>query len=84
MCLDKCNKAFTSTCKPFIGVDGCHLKNKYGGIMLTIFGRNPNYQYLSLAFAIVEAETKDSWRWFVTLLLEDLGTVTKNIFCFYI
>lgn len=28
---------------------------------------------LPIAIAIVEAETKDSWAWFVDLLMDDLG-----------
>ena len=30
-CFDGCKKGFTNGCRPFIGVDGCHLKTKYGG-----------------------------------------------------
>jgi len=26
-CFDGCKQAFLSSCRPFIGVDGCHLKN---------------------------------------------------------
>lgn len=41
--------------------------------MLIVVGREPNDQYLPLAFAIVETETKDSWSWFMKLLLQDIG-----------
>lgn len=44
MCLDACKKGFT-ICRHFIGVDGCHLKNKYGGCLLIAVGRDPNDQY---------------------------------------
>ncbi|XP_058776719.1 uncharacterized protein LOC131651056 [Vicia villosa] len=64
---------FINSCKPFIGVDGCHLKTKYEGQLLIVIGRNPNDQYLPLAFGVVETETKDSWRWFIQLLMEDVG-----------
>ena len=36
-------------------------------------GRDPNDEYFPLAYAIVEAETKDSWTWFLNLLLTDIG-----------
>ena len=35
--------------------------------------RDLNDQMLPIAFAIVEVELKDSWTWFLTLLIEDLG-----------
>lgn len=78
MCLDGCKKGFLAGCRPFIGVDGCHLKTKYGGQLLIAVGRDPNDQYFPLAFAVVETETRASWRWFLTLLLEDIGDVRTN------
>lgn len=38
-------------------------------------GRDPNEQNLPIVFMLlrVEAETKDTWRWFLTLLFEDIG-----------
>jgi hypothetical protein len=58
---------------PFIGLDGCHLKTQYGGILLCVVSRDPNDQYFPLAFAAVESECKESWKWFLELLLKDLG-----------
>ncbi|XP_057440530.1 uncharacterized protein LOC130732514 [Lotus japonicus] len=52
MCLEGCKSAFKLTCIPFIGIDGCHLKTKYGGILLIAVGRDPNDQYFPLAFAV--------------------------------
>jgi len=72
-CFDGCKQGFTNACRPFIGVDGCHLKTKYGGQLLVAVGRDPNGQYFPLAFGVVETETKDSWSWFLQLLLEDVG-----------
>ena len=54
MCLDGCKQWFLARCRPFIGVDGCHLKTAYGGQLLVAVGRDPNDQYYSLAFAVVE------------------------------
>ncbi|XP_058767169.1 uncharacterized protein LOC131640807 [Vicia villosa] len=66
--------------RPFIGVDGCHLKTKYGGQLLIAVGRDPNDQYFPLAFGVVETETKESWRWFIQLLMEDVGVETRYVF----
>ena len=73
-CFDGYKQAFLSSCRSFIGVDGCHLKTQYGGILLVAVGRDANDQYFPLAFGAVETETTDPWRWFLTLLLEDIGT----------
>ncbi|KAK2395024.1 hypothetical protein QL285_056790 [Trifolium repens] len=79
-CFEGCKKGFTNGCRPFIGVDGCHLKTKYGGQLLIAVGRDPNDQYFPLAFGVVENETKESWRWFIQLLMEDLGTDNRYVF----
>jgi len=73
ICFDGCKKAINNACRPFIGLDGCHLKNQYGGILLIVVGIDPNDQYLPLAFGVVETESKDSWSWFMTLLMQDIG-----------
>ncbi|KAK2456219.1 hypothetical protein QL285_003603 [Trifolium repens] len=44
------------------------------------FGRDANDQYFPLAFGVVENECKDSWRWFLTLLLEDIGSEKRWVF----
>lgn len=48
------------------------MKNKYGGILLIVVGRNPNHQYFPIAFGVVENVTKDSWSSFIKFLLEDI------------
>ncbi|XP_058758242.1 uncharacterized protein LOC131631465 [Vicia villosa] len=77
---DGCNKGFINGCRPFIGVDGCHLKTKYCGQLLIAVGRDPNDQYFPLAFGVVETETKESWRWFIQLLMEDIGHDKRIVF----
>ncbi|RDX81587.1 hypothetical protein CR513_37714, partial [Mucuna pruriens] len=39
-----------------------HLKTKYGGHLLIAVGKDENDRYFHLVIAIVETETKDSWR----------------------
>ncbi|WVY97490.1 hypothetical protein V8G54_029641 [Vigna mungo] len=60
-------------CRPIIGLDGCFLKGKYGGELLTTIGRDGNEQILPIAYAVIEVENKDSWTWFLELLIEDLA-----------
>ncbi|XP_014490332.1 uncharacterized protein LOC106753060 [Vigna radiata var. radiata] len=73
-CLKAGKDSFVSY-RPIIGLDGAFLKGKYGGEMLTAVGRDANDQMLPLAYAVVEVENKESWRWFLELLVEDLGGI---------
>ena len=61
ICLESYKIGFLAGCRPFIGLDDCHLKNKLGGQLITAVCRDPNEEYFPLAYAVIEAETKDSW-----------------------
>ena len=71
-CLKACKDSFIS-CRPIIGLDEAFLKRKYRGELLTVIGRDANDQMLPIAYVVVEVENKDSWSWFLELLIEDLG-----------
>ncbi|KAK9989435.1 hypothetical protein SO802_029674 [Lithocarpus litseifolius] len=79
ICLEGCKKGFLAGCRSFIGLDACHLKNKSGGQLITAVCRDPSEEYFPLAYAVVEAESKDSWTWFINLLLADIGVVQTFI-----
>ncbi|XP_038698484.1 uncharacterized protein LOC119996055 [Tripterygium wilfordii] len=81
ICLEACKKSFAS-CRPIIGIDGCFLKGVYGGQLLTAVGRDPNDQMLPIAFAVVDKETRATWRWFLGRLLEDIGSHRENRWTF--
>ncbi|XP_072062123.1 uncharacterized protein [Arachis hypogaea] len=72
VCFNACKKSFQHV-RPFISLDGCFLKTPQGGQLLTVIGRDPNDQILPIVYAVVEAETKDSWVWFLRHLSDDLG-----------
>jgi hypothetical protein len=38
MSLDACKRGFLAGCRPIIGIDGCHIKNRFGGVMLAAVG----------------------------------------------
>ena len=59
-------------CRPIIGLDACHLNTKTGGQLMCAVGRDPNDEYFPFAYAVVEAGTKDTWTWFLNLLLGDI------------
>ncbi|KAL5568681.1 hypothetical protein UlMin_025256 [Ulmus minor] len=73
ICLHACIMGFLEGCRPIIGLDGCHLKGPYGGILLAAIGLDGNLQFFPLAYAIVEVEGSDSWTWFIRLLVDALG-----------
>ena len=43
------------------------------GELLTAVARDANDQMLPLAYAIVEVENKETWKWFLEILVDDLG-----------
>ncbi|XP_014517233.1 uncharacterized protein LOC106774701 [Vigna radiata var. radiata] len=72
VCLKGCKESFVSY-RRIISLDGCFIKGQYKGELLTAIGRDPNDQMLTLAYAIVKVENKETWSWFLQLLVEDLG-----------
>ena len=59
VCLKACKDSFVS-CRPIIGVDGCFLKGKYGGELLTTVRRDGNDQMLVLAYVVLGVENKET------------------------
>ena len=53
-------RGFLAGCRLLICLDGCHLKTKYGGIMLTAVGIDSNDCIYPIAFAVVEVESLSS------------------------
>ncbi|XP_071902556.1 uncharacterized protein [Coffea arabica] len=78
-CLYACKKGFLDGCRPIIGLDGCFLKTAFGGQLLSALGRDGNDNMVPIAFAVVEVERYDSWKWFLELLMADLGMGRDNI-----
>lgn len=68
MSLDACKRGFLSGCRPLICLDGCHIKTKFGGQLLTAVGIDPNDCIYPIAMAVVEVESLSSWRWFLEIL----------------
>ncbi|KAL2518033.1 Uncharacterized protein Adt_14280 [Abeliophyllum distichum] len=60
ICLRACKKRFKDGCRPFIGLDGCHLKGEFKGQLLTALGIDGDNSMFSIAYAIVENENRES------------------------
>jgi len=73
MALDACKRGFMARCRPIICLDGCHIKTKFGGQLLTDVGMDPNDCIFPIAMAVVEIESFASWEWFLQTLKDELG-----------
>lgn len=63
-CFPQCSVSFEH-CRPVILVDGTFLTGKYKGTLLMAVAVDPETQLVPVAFAIAEAESVDSWSWFM-------------------
>ncbi|KAM1342183.1 hypothetical protein ACFX2F_006539 [Malus domestica] len=59
ICLGACKNGFKNGCRPFVGLDGCHLKGVFKGQLLSAVGMDANNQTWVIAYDIVELEDKD-------------------------
>ncbi|XP_021726953.1 uncharacterized protein LOC110694102 [Chenopodium quinoa] len=73
VCLDACKEGFKKGCRPLLGVDGCHLKGAFSGMILVVVSKDGNNNIFPVAWAVVETDNKDSWTWFLELLIKDVG-----------
>lgn len=64
---------FLGGCRPFIGIDGCHIKLNNGSQILAAQGRDANNNLFPIAFAVVESECTESWTWFLLCLEKAIG-----------
>ena len=60
-------------CRPLVGLDGCHLKGKFGGHILLTTVRDENDNIFLVALDVVEQENKDFWVWFLQTFVDDIG-----------
>ncbi|GJZ15993.1 mutator type transposase [Tanacetum coccineum] len=73
MCLGALKQGFRACRREILGLDGCFMSGPWPGQTLTTVGVDSNNGIYPVAYAIVEAESKASWCWFLNLLGEDLG-----------
>ncbi|XP_016206867.1 uncharacterized protein LOC107647289 [Arachis ipaensis] len=82
VCLSDCKNGFRSGCRPLIGLDGAFLKTQIAGQILSAIAQDTNHHIYVIAWAIVNVENKENWKWFLELLHDDLGDYKANGWCF--
>lgn len=66
-------------CRPLLGVDGCHLRGCFPGILLTAVGKDGNNNIFPVAWAVVEIESSETWIWFLQQLVADISSVAATV-----
>lgn len=72
VCLDACKYGFSKHCRPLIGLDACFSNGNYDRQLMAVVGRDGNNKIYHIDYVVIEAETKDSWEWFINILMDDL------------
>lgn len=67
-------QGFKNGCRPLIFLDAVSLKSKYHEMLLTATAIDGNDGTFPVAFAIVDVENDDSWRWFLEQLKSAIST----------
>ncbi|KAK8661611.1 hypothetical protein V6N13_091209 [Hibiscus sabdariffa] len=58
ICLQACKQGFKGACRPIICLDGCHIKNYYGGFLLSAVGVDGNDSLYPVVQLILDARDK--------------------------
>ncbi|GKU90770.1 hypothetical protein SLEP1_g4721 [Rubroshorea leprosula] len=82
VCFSAMKLGFVAGCRCLIGVDGAFLKGAYKGVLLVAVGRDANDQMYPLAWAAVDVEKIETWRWFSEKLQSDMQIGSGNRFTF--
>ena len=64
-------------CRSLVRLDGCHLKGKFGGHILSATTRDENDNIFPIALRVVEQGNKDSCVWFLQTFAEDIGRLDE-------
>ncbi|KAL4554548.1 hypothetical protein LXL04_039380 [Taraxacum kok-saghyz] len=69
-----CSKGFLAGCRPYIGLDACHLKGKFNGVLAAATSIDGNNGMFPVAYGVLESENTKSWTWFLKSLEKAIGT----------
>ncbi|XP_043714975.1 uncharacterized protein LOC122663364 [Telopea speciosissima] len=78
VCFNAWFQGFLKGCRPFLGLDGCHLKEIYGGVLVSAVSMDENNGMYPIAYGVLENESIDSWLFFLSCLHDAIGLVTPT------
>ena len=64
---------FLGGCRPFVKLDGCHLKGRFGRQLLSATAKDGNDNIFLVAMAVVKQKNKNNWIWFLEQFADDIG-----------
>ncbi|CAL8161865.1 unnamed protein product [Prunus armeniaca] len=78
ICYGACIEGFR-WCRPLLFIDATYFKSKYNGQLICATGRDGNQGFFPFAFAIVDSENEENWRWFFENLAKVLTPQGRTI-----
>ncbi|GKC00585.1 heat stress transcription factor B-4-like protein, partial [Tanacetum coccineum] len=82
VCLRALKLGFRACRRDLLGLDCAFMKGPFPGQVLVAVGLDSNYEIYPLAYALVEAESKSSWCWFLQCLGVDIDLHPNSKFTF--
>ncbi|XP_023772459.1 uncharacterized protein LOC111921112 [Lactuca sativa] len=73
VCFKAVRDGWFEGCRHVIGFDGCFLKGIVRAEALSAVGRDANNHIYPIAWAVVCVENKETWKWFIDLLMDDIN-----------
>ncbi|KAK0582394.1 hypothetical protein LWI29_025116 [Acer saccharum] len=77
ICLNACKVGWLAGCRPIICLDACHNKSQqnfqHKSQLMFAIGIDADNSYYLIAYAVVEKESYDTWKWFLKFLRIDLN-----------
>lgn len=65
VCLSAIKVSFLEDCKPFITLDGCHLKGPSEGILICVVSHDGDKGLFPIAYIILKIESTNNWKFFL-------------------
>ncbi|GJR32679.1 heat stress transcription factor B-4-like protein [Tanacetum coccineum] len=84
VCLGALNLGFRACRRDLLGLDGAFMKGLFPGQVLVAVGLDSNNRIYPLVYALVEAESKSSWCWFLQYLGDDIDLHPNSNFTFIV
>ena len=74
VCFKACWQGFLDGCRPYLAVDATHLTRRWRGHLVAASAVDGHNWLFPVAFGVVEAESEESWVWFLQQLRNIIGT----------